>query len=118
MIFSGALHWLVSQSIFLARVAVFDPSGIEDKGYDISTCGYSNIAIITVIPVGFIAVVFGIANGFRKYPAGMPLVGSNSAAISAACHRPKDDVDASVLPVMWGVVGEMEKEEKLSLIHI
>ncbi|KAL8685755.1 MAG: hypothetical protein Q9218_007560 [Villophora microphyllina] len=107
IVFSGVLHWLVSQSIFLARVTALDPSGVEDKDYSISTCGYSNIAIITVIIVGFIAVVFGIANGFRKYPAGMPLVGSNSAAISAACHAPKDDVDASVLPVMWGAV-EME----------
>ncbi|KAL8635766.1 MAG: hypothetical protein Q9228_006781, partial [Teloschistes exilis] len=65
MVFSGALHWLVSQSIFLARVTVFDPSGAEDTKYSISTCGYSNIAIVTVILVGVLAVAFGIANGFR-----------------------------------------------------
>ncbi|KAL9581715.1 MAG: hypothetical protein Q9212_003735, partial [Teloschistes hypoglaucus] len=65
MIFSGALHWLVSQSIFLARVTIFDPSGNEDKEYSISTCGYSNIAIITVIVVGVVAVAFGLLNGLR-----------------------------------------------------
>ncbi|KAI4197238.1 MAG: hypothetical protein LQ350_006069 [Teloschistes chrysophthalmus] len=104
MIFSGALHWLVSQSIFLARVTVFDPSGNEDKEYSISTCGYSNIAIITVIVVGVVAVVFGVANGWRRYEGGMPLVGSCSAAISAACHGPGGDGEASLGKVMWGVV--------------
>ena len=42
--------------------------------------------------------------GFRKYPDGLPLAGTCSAAISAACHRPEDDVNAAEKPVMWGVV--------------
>ena len=103
-VISGALHWLVSQSIFLARVTVFDSLDREDEEWSISTCGYSCIAIISVIFVGTVALAFSNANGFRKYPAGMPLVGSNSAAISAACHAPKKDADASVLPVRWGAV--------------
>ena len=104
MVFSGVLHWLVSQSIFLARVAVFDPTNVQDGVLSISTCGYSNIAIVTVILVGTIALVFGNANGFRKYSGSMPLVGSNSAAISAACHAPNGDINASVSPIMWGAV--------------
>lgn len=33
----------------------------------------------------------------------MPLAGSCSTAISAACHPPKDEADTAVLgPVMWG----------------
>ena len=103
MVFSGALHWLVSQSIFLARVTVFNTAG-EELPDSISTCGYSCIAIIAVIIVGFAALVFGNVNGFRKYPKGMPLVSSCSAAISTACHPLTNDTDASVLPLMWGVV--------------
>ena len=34
----------------------------------------------------------------------MSLAGSCSAAISAACYRPEEDVDAAIKPVMWGVV--------------
>ena len=34
----------------------------------------------------------------------MPLVSTCSAAISAACHRPQEDVDAHLFPVKWGVV--------------
>ena len=36
----------------------------------------------------------------------MPLAGSCSAAISAACHPPEADVDASIKRIMWGVVAE------------
>ncbi|KAL8645139.1 MAG: hypothetical protein Q9226_007434 [Calogaya cf. arnoldii] len=104
VIISGILHWLVSQSIFLARITVFDSLDRDDKRYSVSTCGYSCIAIIAVIFVSSIALLAGNSIGFRKYPSGMPMAGSNSAAISAACHAPPEDVDASVLPVMWGVV--------------
>ena len=47
-------------------------------------------------------VLGGIVNGFRVYDAGMPLAGSCSAAISAACHPKQQDKDMSVLPVKWG----------------
>ncbi|KAL9045807.1 MAG: hypothetical protein Q9214_001214 [Letrouitia sp. 1 TL-2023] len=103
LVLSGVLHWLVSQSIFLARITVISRDGQEDPAFSISTCGYSCIAIITVIFLGSIALIFGNLNGFRQYREGMPLVGSCSAAISAACHRPENDVDAAVLPVKWGV---------------
>lgn len=100
----GTLHWLVSQSIFFARVTVFDSLDREDERWTVSTCGYSCIAIITAIFVGTIALVFGNVSGFRKYPAGMPFFGSSSAAISAACYAATEDVDASLLPLMWGAV--------------
>lgn len=34
----------------------------------------------------------------------MPLAGSCNVAISAACHRPKEDTEAAVLPLLWGAV--------------
>lgn len=37
-----------------------------------------------------------------------PLASTCSAAISAACHRPAEDVDAHLFPVRWGDVGEYE----------
>jgi len=104
LILSGTLHWLVSQSLFLARVTAFTSDGAEDIVGSISTLGYSSIAIMTVIIYGTIVVLIGIGMAFRRYKPGMPLVGSCSAAISAACHRPNDDVDASRKGVMWGVV--------------
>ena len=104
LIGSSALHWFVSQSIFLARVNVIDSTGAEVPDVEISTCGYSPIALIFVIILGSIVVLLGISSGFRRARVGMPLAGSCSAAISAGCHPPETDVDASLKRVMWGVV--------------
>lgn len=49
-------------------------------------------------------VVALMALGSRKYNPGIPLAGSCSAAISAACHAPIRETNASVLPLLWGVV--------------
>ena len=105
LIGSSVLHWLVSQSIFLARVNLIDSTGAEVAD-GISTCGYSPMAMIFVIILGSIVVLLGICFGFRKSKGGMPLAGSCSAAISAACHPPEADVNASRKRVMWGVVAE------------
>ena len=120
------LHWFVSQSIFLARVNVIGPADgvnsfyggifpnvsadfatdVEIPGEGLSTCGYSPIAMISVIILGSIITLVGICFGFRKSKGDMPLAGSCSAAISAACHPPEADVRASLKRVMWGVVTE------------
>jgi hypothetical protein len=101
---SGGLHWLMSQSLFLALVTVYDDTGVMDPENSISTVGYSCIAIFFALILGTVAVLGGIANGFRRYDGGIPLVGSCSAAISAACHRPSVDAMAYARPVMWGVM--------------
>lgn len=98
LIMSSLLHWLVSQTLFFVR--------IKELGSDrvITSCGYSPIAIITVIPIGVILILVVVLTGFRRYENGIPLAGSSSGAISAACHPPEEDVDAALLPVMWGDV--------------
>ena len=103
LIVSATLHWLVSQSLFLANVIGYNTNGQEDPSGSVSSIGYSCIAIITVIVLGAVVILLGLLNGFR-WQQGMPLAGSCSAAISAACHRPEEDVDAATKPVMWGVV--------------
>ena len=110
ILLSGTLHWLVSQSIFLTRILGFTHEGVEDPANSISTLGFSLIAIVTVIAVGTVVVLFGILTGFRRYPAGIPIAGSCSAAISAACHRPEGDTDAAEKPLMWGA---METERSI-----
>ena len=109
MITSTILHWLVSESLFLARINLFTRIGQEDAGNSVSTIGYSCIPILVVIILGSITVLLGLFNGLRKYKPGMPLAGSCSAAISAACHLPEEDVNAPEKPVLWGVV-EMKED--------
>ena len=106
MILSITLHWLVSQSIFLAQVTVFDSDNRPSPDASISTCGYSPIAIIFALAVGALILLAGLGLGFRRYAGSIPLAGSCSAAISAACHGKGTEVGTERMPLMWGVVSE------------
>lgn len=53
---SALLHWLISQSMFLARIAALRPDGTVDAKNSFSTCGASPIAIViseSLIPPKF-----------------------------------------------------------------
>ena len=110
MIFSGLMHWLVSQSLFLASVNAFTPDGVPDKEASIVTCGYSTIAVIFAVIIGSFMVIAVVAVGFRQFEPRMPLASNCSVAISAACHAPPEDTDAAMLPVMWGVIDHIAGE--------
>ncbi|KAL2807889.1 hypothetical protein BJX63DRAFT_410906 [Aspergillus granulosus] len=83
---SGLLHWLMSQSIFLVRVLARDSYQRRDTIRDTTTVGYSPPAIVTGLCVGLLlpAGVAGLAMRFFK--SSMPVAGSCSLAIAAACH--------------------------------
>jgi hypothetical protein len=104
MIISGILHWSISQSIFFAQIASFGRDGNVKKLGALSTCGYSPMAIIITLLMGIFLAVFLITLGRRHYKPGIPIAGSCSAAIAAACHG-RSDVDTTA-PLMWGVISE------------
>ncbi|KAI5369857.1 hypothetical protein Slin15195_G007350 [Septoria linicola] len=97
---SVVLHWFISQAIFLARVNVFDNG--EASVDDISQVGYSCAPILGSILIGAALLLGALAAGFTRFRTDMPVAGSCSLAISAACHAPNSDQDAAYLPVMWG----------------
>jgi len=102
-IMSGLFHWLASQSIFKVQISITDMH-TRKAASEVSTCGYSPVAIILTTVVGFTIAAGGLIISRFWYPAGIPLASSCSAAISAACHAPLEDVNASLLPVQWGAV--------------
>lgn len=67
--------------------------------------GHSTLGIVLACLTGFVMLVFINFKALQKCRQCIPLVGSCSAAVSAACHRPEDDVQASLKPVQWGVQG-------------
>ena len=105
LVVSGILHWLVSQSIFLAAVDVYDHYGVLQTDESISTCGYSCISIIFVLIVGLLVPTGVFATSWQKYKGVIPFAGCNSAAIAAACHTSEFENNTSTLPVQWGDVG-------------
>ncbi|CUS15480.1 unnamed protein product, partial [Tuber aestivum] len=75
MTLSGLLHWLTSQSLFLARVDIFNALG-ESISTTISTIGYSCIATIFVLTLGIVALVTAAGMGSRSFAAEITTVGS------------------------------------------
>jgi hypothetical protein len=110
MVTAGTLHWLVSQSIFLVNVEAYLLIDYEERHHeansDYMTCGYSPVAMISVIITGFLMVLAAIISGFVRLPSGMPVAGSCSVAISAACHpeSERNGESAALLKVQWGSV--------------
>jgi len=108
---SAVLHWLISQSIFLARITdVVDEVGYGDLPLPEtltqhpSNLGISVAPILACIVLASLMLLAVIATGFRKLKSEMPVASSCSFALAAATHRPKDDHDAAVLPIKWGEI--------------
>ena len=101
---SGLMHWLISQSLFIAHILSYNTAGERYLKNDVITCGYSPIAIICSIATGSLMVVTMIIISFRKYKPGLPLAKNCSRTIQAACFRLSDDFKAATSSVMWGVV--------------
>ncbi|TKW51309.1 hypothetical protein CTA1_13012 [Colletotrichum tanaceti] len=103
---SGLMHWLISQSLFLARIRAVSAEGADDEANSFSTCGYSPIATFTTILAGLVMVCVILAIGFvRRYDGKMRMVSTNSLAISASCHVLEEDrASGYLLPLQWGVV--------------
>ncbi|KAF2792690.1 hypothetical protein K505DRAFT_338477 [Melanomma pulvis-pyrius CBS 109.77] len=89
MALSGVLHWLVSQSIFFVSIDNYSWTASFDWSW--STCGYSPIAIISVLVLAILMVLAIVGIGFVPFRPGINLAGSCSAAISAACHNSEWD---------------------------
>ncbi|KAJ9604505.1 hypothetical protein H2200_011341 [Cladophialophora chaetospira] len=109
LIGSGLMHWLVSQSVFLANISIIPRDGSKPMQDEITTVAYSPIGMLFMLFVGLFLIIFILATALRKLPFGMPLIGSNSMAISAACHLPpgmhQDEREEMVLrPLSWGAV--------------
>lgn len=101
IIVSGTMHWLISQSIFLACVTVYS-SDTENVDESLSAVGFSPAPIMTVLVLGSAMLITAIGMGFRKLEGCTPVAASCSVALAAAAHRVDDDTDAAFVPVMWG----------------
>ncbi|KAH7079730.1 hypothetical protein FB567DRAFT_533217 [Paraphoma chrysanthemicola] len=142
------LHWFVSQSLFLARVAFYkdgepfmtdfyknntrnDTRWVPDvngshslsefdthselsfmhlSGNTFTGIGYSDIALVASFSIVLgLTIVCRVIAGFRTFPRGLPIGGTNSAVISAACHvrytneGDKANEDIAEQSLQWGV---------------
>jgi hypothetical protein len=59
---------------------------------------------LTALLLGILAITLFLLVAFREHPGYMPTGATCSLVLSAACHQPLADVNASTEPVQWGVV--------------
>jgi len=105
MTLSGLLHWLTSQSLFLAGFKSSGPLG-EEGSIILSTVGYSYIGIIFVLTLGILALLTAAGMGYKSFAAEITTISSCSAVISAACHASGAGSEELVgKKVRWGGVG-------------
>ncbi|KAF3805185.1 hypothetical protein GCG54_00010461 [Colletotrichum gloeosporioides] len=99
---SSGIHWLMSQSIFLVRIEKY----AGDNFTETTSCGWSPVGTACVVIAGSNLVGFLVAAASRRLRyGGIPVAGSCSAAIAAACHPDPSEGDSlATLPLSWGVV--------------
>lgn len=112
----AALHWLISQTIFVVALQVRDYTTTLDPppatDYDMFGCGWSPLGLLlTLILSGIMILILWNIAKVEDYSAHMPLAGSSSKAISAACHPlPEDTVDTTEI-LQYGVVRKGARDE-------
>ncbi|OAL36318.1 hypothetical protein AYO20_04476 [Fonsecaea nubica] len=103
-VYSGVLHWLLSQSLFLRRIEFRDEAGAIMVDSSLCTCGYSPLSLLIFAIVLFTGSIVVYVTCFLTFKQRLPFGANCSLIISAACHPPPDDVDAHLKAVQWGVV--------------
>ncbi|KAF2969729.1 hypothetical protein GQX73_g3813 [Xylaria multiplex] len=91
---SAFLHFLISNTLYVivslgGYLRVGHPHDFDQPGLPEDTAvrlGYSPISLLVVPIVATILITIPIILSFKKLPANMIIVGSNSLSISAACH--------------------------------
>ncbi|KAF5001395.1 hypothetical protein FDECE_10958 [Fusarium decemcellulare] len=102
-------YWLsLPLSIFFVRLLVNEHGKIREM---ITTSGYSPIAIIFSILCGFSIIMVTVGLSLRRFKTAIPQVGTCSAVVGAACHRPEGDDDAALKQVQWGVVSGKDGDD-------
>lgn len=89
----------------------------REPAEDTTTCGYSPAVILSTLSVGAAMLACLVLIAFKRLKSGMPVAGSCSLAIAAACHPSLSGGDAmeeiagidGTLPLKWGV--EMPKRD-------
>jgi hypothetical protein len=103
-IISGFLHWLLSQSLFLARREIRDVMGNLIPSESRCICGYSPLSFLgfSLTWIALLLVVLHLL--YQKIDRNLPLTRNCSLVMSAACHPSPGDVDPQLRRVQWGVV--------------
>lgn len=107
------LHWLLSQAVFIVAIEKvqldYTPPAMS---WGVVACGYSPAAVMTILAVSLVIPGSICIFGWRRYPGPMPVVGSCSLAIAAACHHPDGEGHPEVAlgALKWGAMVDWSRK--------
>lgn len=98
------IHWLVSQGFYYSLIIPYDLEGHFLYEYKMGQSVFSIMPILFAALLSFLTGIVLVGLSFRRLKSNMPLAGSCSAAISAACHPPNDVCKdtAALGELSWG----------------
>ncbi|KAM6535879.1 hypothetical protein FALCPG4_005408 [Fusarium falciforme] len=100
---TGVISWLLSNSVFPLDIYSYDSLGRAIQGVEVTACGFSPWPMVLAIAVG-VVLVAGVCSFFLfRFASTMPMVGTCSAAISAACHHDDGQEGESLCSQLNGV---------------
>ena len=105
LVASGLLHWLLSQTIFVAQINVFNAQGVSRVSQN--AIGWSGLSLTLLLALGGTMILTLIGFGFFRYGPGMPVTSSDSRAISAACHPAPGRFMESTEKLQYGVISDL-----------
>lgn len=95
------------------KIDLYDINGsllsVDENG-STSAVGYLPLAIVLAIVLGAILMLVLVGMSFRKLNPGIPLVGSCSLAISAACGNTRES-NVETKPLQYGVLSHRAPEQ-------
>jgi hypothetical protein len=112
LLFQILVHFLLSQSIFAVRIEAYDQNGDPDPTHLVSNIGYSPVAMLVSMLVCVFLVVVLFNSGRMHMPSSSPIVGTCTAAISAACHPTREMHGMANEYLRWGEVRTYEGEQR------
>jgi hypothetical protein len=98
------LHWLISRSIYLLNIRVYDINGVEDPLRMKYAWGTSSLAMLLTFLLGSALFWTLVGISRKKLGTGMPIVSTCSVAVSAACHPPVGEEGTATKPLMYGAI--------------
>ncbi|KAK5111946.1 hypothetical protein LTR85_011693 [Meristemomyces frigidus] len=97
------IPWLASEAIFFAKIDLLDHWQYPNELWLLSQVGYSVLGMILFAVFSFVVFLIAVWIGLQKLSNHLPLAGTCSAAISAACHPSRPDQQHAERKVRWGV---------------
>jgi len=105
------LHWLISRSIYLTNIKVYNIAGQEAPDRSRFAYATSGLGLLLAFLVGTGLLAFLFVLMGKKLASDMPVIGTCSLAISAASHPAEVDEDASTKPLIYGAVEVSQQPE-------